>query len=104
MQQCFANLIYARKPGVRLGRDHVFSAAISSSNQPEKIMVSLFSRLFPLAMVGAALAEEAKDLPPQASGAEVVLFLVLFVGICVGFYVYLWWKEKPKRPKQEHKK
>jgi O-antigen/teichoic acid export membrane protein len=87
-----------------LGRDHVLSAAISSSNQPEKIMASFLSRFFPLAIVGVALAEEAKDLPPQTSGSGVVLFLVLFVGICVGFYAYLWWKEKPKRPKQEHRK
>jgi predicted permease len=87
-----------------LGRDHVLSAAISSSNQPEKIMVSFLARLFPLAIVGLVLAEDAKGLPAQASGAGVVLFLVFFAGICVGFYVYLWWKERPKKPKQEHKK
>lgn len=65
-------------------------------------MASFLSRFFPLFLLGSAYAAEPQDLPPQASMATVVIFMVLFIGMCVGFFVYLWWKEKKRKEGAEN--
>ena len=47
----------------------------------------------------AASLEEASGAPPTelVSVWYVALFLVLFFGMIVGFFAYLWWIEKNKK-------
>jgi hypothetical protein len=68
-------------------------------------MATFLARLVPLFMLlGSAYASEPQDLPPQAGMVSVIIFLVLFVGLCVGFVAYFFWKErKPKQGDQELK-
>jgi membrane protein DedA with SNARE-associated domain len=60
-------------------------------------MIASLIRYLPVFLIGAACAAEPQDLPPQAGTATVVIFLVLFFGMCVGFFVYLWWREKKRK-------
>ena len=58
--------------------------------------------LFLLMMPSFALA--AADEPAVSAPAEgvsmvyVVLFAVIFFGMIIGFFVYLWWNEKHGKP------
>ena len=47
----------------------------------------------------AANLEEAAGAPPteMVSVWYVVLFCLLFFGMIVGFFAYLWWNEKNKK-------
>jgi len=69
-------------------------------------MASFLARFIPLfLLLGSAYAEEPHDLPPQASMATVIIFAVLFIGMCIGFFAYLFWNEKKrKQGAGEHKK
>lgn len=63
-------------------------------------MARLLSFVLPFLMYGSAFAEEPQDLPPTVGTGGIVLFLVLFVGMCVGFFVYLWWSEKKRKERE----
>jgi hypothetical protein len=52
-------------------------------------MIASLIRYLPVFLIGAACAAEPQDLPPQAGTA--------FFGMCVGFFVYLWWREKKRK-------
>ncbi len=61
-------------------------------------MVRLLSFVLPLIAYASAFAAEPQDAPPQQVGTlGIVLFLVLFFGMIIGFTVYLWWHEKKRR-------
>lgn len=49
----------------------------------------------------AASMEDAANAPPQegVSMVYVALFIVLFVGAIIGFFVYMWWLDKQKKEK-----
>lgn len=61
-------------------------------------MVRLLSAFFPFLIVCCAYAQTTgADAPAdKASMLSVVLFLLLFVGTCVGYFAYIWWREKKK--------
>lgn len=46
----------------------------------------------------AANVEEAANAPPvpTVSVVYVVLFVILFLGLIIGFFGYLWWNDKRK--------
>ena len=67
-------------------------------------MAKVLSALFPFLMVWSAFAQTSGAEPPaeKASGITVVIFLLLFVGSCVGYFVYLWWtKKRPQKDEGE---
>ena len=59
-------------------------------------MTRLLSALFPLLVFCSAYAEDIKDAPPPATTdvMGIVIFFVLFVGSCIGFIGYMWWRHK----------
>jgi hypothetical protein len=48
----------------------------------------------------AAMQDEAAASAPSetVSVVYVVVFAVIFVGMIAGFFIYLWWNEKHKKP------
>lgn len=63
-------------------------------------MAKLLSALFVLFASWAAFAQTktpAEAPVEQASATTVVIFLVLFVGSCVGFIAYTWWRGRQKK-------
>ncbi len=61
------------------------------------LSLSLFL-MMPLTVLAAA-QEEAVHAPSETvSMVYVVVFAILFFGMIVGFFVYLWWNEKHKKP------
>ena len=50
------------------------------------------------ALAAAKEMESAADAPAETvSMVYVVIFGIIFVGMIVGFFVYLWWLEKKKK-------
>jgi hypothetical protein len=74
-----------------------FAAEGSRISCQEEFMAAIFSRLLPVFLFGSAYASEPQDVPPQAGMATIVIFLVLFIGLCAGFFAYLWWNEKKRK-------
>ena len=62
-------------------------------------MNRLLSAIFPLLVICSAYAQDAKDppIPTEMNIVGIVIFIALFVGGCVGFFVYLWWGDKNKK-------
>jgi CHASE2 domain-containing sensor protein len=65
---------------------------------------ALFS-LFPLLIAASAFAQSTGAEAPaeKANPFTVVIFLVLFVGGCAGYFVYLWWSQRKIRLQGEGK-
>ena len=59
---------------------------------------ALFS-LFPLLIAASAYAD-AEVPAEKASPIVVVVFLVLFVGGCAGYFVWMWWEQKKSRQQE----
>jgi hypothetical protein len=59
-------------------------------------MDRVIAALLPLFMLGSALAEDVKDAPPPETTdvMGITIFLVLFFGMCIGFFAYMWWRHK----------
>jgi hypothetical protein len=59
-------------------------------------MNRLLAALLPLLACFAAFAEDVKDAPPPATTdvVGITIFLVLFFGMCIGFFAYMWWRHK----------
>lgn len=53
-------------------------------------------RFFPLFIVASAFAQAQAAEPPteKASTFSVVVFLLLFFGAIIGYFVYLWWNQR----------
>ena len=49
-----------------------------------------------LLMLGSAFAQEPKDLPPTVGITGVIIFLVIFFGLCIGS-VWLWLRSEKKK-------
>lgn len=62
-----------------------------------RLLPVLFSLLvsFSALAQSAAPAEVASE-PPNMVGA--VVFVVLFIGSCIGFVGYVWWRGRKKEP------
>lgn len=67
-------------------------------------MAKFLLHIFPLLMLGSAYAETPQDLPPSVGAAGVIAFLVIFVGLIVGFFWYYWLTEKKRERAKEQKK
>ena len=59
-------------------------------------MTRLIALLSPLLIAFSAFAEDVKDVPPPAQTdiVGIAIFFVLFIGLCVGFFGYMWWRNK----------
>ena len=59
-------------------------------------MTRLLSALVPLLVFCSAFADEVKDAPPPVATnvVGIVIFFVLFIGMCGGFFGYMWWRHK----------
>ena len=68
-------------------------------------MSRFLAGIFPLLVFCSAFAQDAKDppIPTEMNIVGIVIFLVLFVGSCVGFFVYLIWGDKNKKKDGEPK-
>jgi len=44
----------------------------------------------------SAFADEVKDapIPEHTDVVGIVIFFGIFIGLCVGFFVYMWWRHK----------
>ena len=69
-------------------------------------MAKVLSGFFPVLMVCSAYAQTpAADAPAaEANILTVVIFLLLFVGSCVGFFAYIWWNERKRRQREKGEK
>ncbi len=59
-------------------------------------MTRLIAALYPLFIAFSALAEDIKDapIPEHTDVLGITIFFVLFIGLCVGFIAYMWWRNK----------
>ena len=67
-------------------------------------MARILSLVLPFLIYGSAYASEPQDLPPQVGMAGVVTFVVLFVGMCVGFVLWYLWSEKKRKEREGKQK
>jgi cytochrome bd-type quinol oxidase subunit 2 len=69
-------------------------------------MAKVLSGFFPLFMVSSAYAQTSGAEAPagKASMLTVVIFLLLFVGACVGYFAYIWWNARKKGQPEEGEK
>ena len=56
-------------------------------------MTRLIAALYPLFIAFSAFAEDVKDapIPDHTDVLGITIFFVLFIGLCVGFFAYMWW-------------
>jgi predicted permease len=66
-------------------------------------MARFLSYIFPFLIFGSAYAEAPQDAPPSVGVVGVVAFLVIFVGLIVGFFWYYLWTEKKRQREKQHK-
>ena len=66
-------------------------------------MARFLLHIVPFLMLSSAYAETPQDAPPSVGAGGVIAFLVIFVGLIVGFFWYYWWTEK-KRQREKEKK
>ncbi len=60
--------------------------------------LALLVLMFPQILLAAA-QEEAVHAPSEpVSMVYVVVFALIFFGMIAGFFVFLWWNEKHKKP------
>ena len=59
-------------------------------------MTRLLSGLVPLLVWCSAFAADVKDepIPETMNVVGITIFLVLFIGMCVAFFFWMWWKNK----------
>ena len=59
-------------------------------------MTRLLTSIYALLLALPALADEVKDAPPpaQTDVVGITVFFVIFIGLCVGFFGYMWWRHK----------
>jgi hypothetical protein len=59
-------------------------------------MTRLVAGLCCLLALCPAFAEDVKDAPPPATTdvMGIAIFFLIFVGLSVGFFVYMWWRHK----------
>jgi hypothetical protein len=57
-----------------------------------RAIAGLYSIFFAL----AAFADEVKDAPPpeHTDVVGIAIFFGVFIGLCVGFFAYMWWRHK----------
>ena len=61
-----------------------------------KLGSALFLSLIPF-LAYAAVQEVAPPSPPDTSPWAMIIFVLLFVGMIVGFFVYMWVKDRNRK-------
>ena len=66
-------------------------------------MAKVLSGFFPFLMASSAYAQTSGAEAPadKASMLTVIIFFLLFVGGCVGYFAYVWWTHKKSRQRGE---
>ncbi len=66
-------------------------------------MARFISRICLFLTSCCAYAQEAKDAaPPETINVlGIIIFAVLFFGMSIGFFVYMWWRNKDGEPEKE---
>jgi flagellar basal body-associated protein FliL len=61
--------------------------------------------LLPVLVASSAYAQSSgAEAPTEKAGpVTVIIFLVLFVGSCVGYFAYIWWSHRKARLEAEGK-
>ncbi len=60
-------------------------------------MGRLLSGLLLILTVCSAYAQATEAPTEHASPLTVIVFIVMFVGSCVGYFAYIWWGRKKKK-------
>jgi hypothetical protein len=62
-------------------------------------MARVLSGILPILAASSAYAQTSGAEAPveKASGLTVVIFLLLFVGMCAGYFAHVWWGERKRR-------
>jgi hypothetical protein len=68
-------------------------------------MTRLVSGLCCLFIFCSAFADEVKDapIPETMNTMGIAAFFILFIGMCVGFFAWMWWKNKQDKEGKEGK-
>jgi 4-hydroxybenzoate polyprenyltransferase len=61
-----------------------------------KLVSALAFSLVPF-LAYAAVQEPAPPPPPDTSPWAMIIFLLLFVGMIVGFFIYMWVKDRNRK-------
>jgi hypothetical protein len=61
-------------------------------------MPKLLCRFLPLLIAFSAYAETAEVPTEKAGLLSVVVFVLLFVGSCGGYFAYVWWNHRKSPP------
>src|SRR5258708_24681164 len=82
-----------------------FLSREATSRSRSDVMARGLSGVLPSFAVSAAYAQTSGAEAPveKASSLTVVIFLLLFVGLCVGVFAYVWWSERRRRKLGERK-
>ncbi len=59
-------------------------------------MTRLIAGFYSFLIAFSAFAEDVKDapIPEHTDVVGITIFFVLFIGLCVGFFGYMWWRHK----------
>ena len=59
-------------------------------------MNRLISGLCTFLVICSAYAEDVKDapIPEHTDVVGITIFFLLFIGMCAGFFGYMWWRHK----------
>ena len=66
-------------------------------------MTRLLAGLVPLLVFCSAYAEDVKDapIPTEMNMMGIAIFFILVVGMCAGFFVWMWWKNKHDKAQEK---
>ena len=66
-------------------------------------MTRFIAGLYPLLVVFSAYAADVKDapIPEKTNVVGIAIFFILFIGMCVGFFVWMWWENKQDKEGKE---
>jgi hypothetical protein len=62
-----------------------------------KLGSALFLSLIPFLAYAADVHEVAPPSPPDTSPWAMIIFVLLFVGMIVGFFAYMWVKDRGRK-------
>ena len=68
--------------------------------------MSKFLSTVALFLLSSPLLAATKEMEAAGAPAEtvnivwVIVFVVLFIGGIIGFFIYLWWRERDQKPEQ----
>ena len=67
----------------------------------QKVLSAVALFLMSLPILAATKEMEGANAPVETVDMiYVVIFIILFIGSIVGFFIYLWWSDRNKKPDQ----